>query len=129
MEDFVSSGKVISVREVYKELDGSPTRQHLREWIKINRKMFEKATAAEVEMIAEIFSLSHFQQLISKKQTLRAGPVADPFVIAAAGCRDGCVVTEEKWKKNAAKIPNVCEHFGIECRDLEGFLFENNWKF
>ena len=30
------------------------------------------------------------------------------------------VVTEEKFKKDAAKIPNVCEYFDIEWTDVEG---------
>ena len=49
-------------------------------------------------------------------------PVADPFVIALAKVRDGCVVTEETMRPNAAKVPNVCEHFGIEYTNVEGFM-------
>jgi len=55
--------------------------------------------------------------------------VADPFVIALAKARDGCVVTEETMRPNAAKIPNVCEHFGIEYAKLEGVMNKEAWTF
>ncbi|MBZ0199623.1 MAG: DUF4411 family protein [Ignavibacteriaceae bacterium] len=39
------------------------------------------------------------------------------------------MITEEDYKKNGAKIPNICEHFDIPCLKLEGFLIQENWKF
>ena len=56
-------------------------------------------------------------------------PVADPFVIARAKISGACVVTQEKKTDNAAKIPNVCDHFGIRCINLEGFMEKESWKF
>ncbi len=58
-----------------------------------------------------------------------ATPVADPFVIACARVNSGTVVSQEKFKPNAAKIPNVCAHFAIPCMDLEGFMRAQNWSF
>ncbi|MBI1802160.1 MAG: DUF4411 family protein, partial [Chloroflexi bacterium] len=40
-----------------------------------------------------------------------------------------CVVTDELLKPNAAKIPNVCAHFGVACLTLEGFMETENWTF
>jgi hypothetical protein len=51
------------------------------------------------------------------------------FVIAAAKVKAATVVAEEKLKPNAAKIPNVCQHFGILCTNLEGFMSQQNWSF
>jgi hypothetical protein len=48
---------------------------------------------------------------------------------ASARVRGGCVVTEEKLKPKAAKIPNVCEHFGVHCTNVEGFLKQKGWTF
>lgn len=62
-------------------------------------------------------------------QRLRGYPVADPFVVACARVRDGCVVTEEASRPNAARIPNVCGHFGVRCTNVEGFLREIGWEF
>jgi hypothetical protein len=63
------------------------------------------------------------------KARLTGTPVADPFVIACAAVRNGAVVTEEKFKQNAAKIPNVCAHFQVDCIDLEGFMRAVVWSF
>jgi hypothetical protein len=56
--------------------------------------------------------------------------VADPFVVAAAATKEeGVVVTQERFRENAAKIPNVCRHFGVGCIDLEEFMANQNWNF
>jgi hypothetical protein len=125
----VQSGEVISVREVYKELEGKVDRPHIQEWIKANRDIFLPPSPEETQFIREIFSISHFQYLIKPRSLLTSTPFADPFVIASAKVHQGCVVTEEEKKNNAAKIPNVCEHFGIECDNLEGFLQRQGWEF
>ncbi len=44
------------------------------------------------------------------------------MIIACAKIQGGTVVTEEQLKPNAAKIPNVCEHFKIPCINLETFM-------
>ena len=55
---------------------------------------------------------------------------ADPFVIAkAATVEEGTVVSMEKGKPNAVKVPNICEQFGIPCIDLEKFMEQENWRF
>jgi len=28
----------------------------------------------------------------------------------------------EQFKPNGAKIPNICQHFGVSCLDLRGFM-------
>jgi hypothetical protein len=35
----------------------------------------------------------------------------------------------EQFKKNAAKIPNICQHFGVPCLDLRGFMAKEGWVF
>jgi len=50
-------------------------------------------------------------------------------VIACARNRGGCVVTEEGLRPNAARIPNVCQHFGIDWTNVEGFLAHHDWEF
>ncbi|MGA2226912.1 MAG: PIN domain-containing protein [Syntrophobacteraceae bacterium] len=125
----VSNGRIVSVREVYLELDNQISRPHLREWVDRNKHIFLTPGPAESAFLAEIFAISHFRQLLSQKQILKATPVADPFIIASAKIRGACVVTEEVAKKNAAKIPNVCEHFGVSCTNIEGFMQREKWKF
>jgi hypothetical protein len=56
-------------------------------------------------------------------------PVADPFVIASAKIREGIVVTEESRKPNAARIPNVCDYYKLECISFAQYLEALGWKF
>jgi Domain of unknown function (DUF4411) len=39
------------------------------------------------------------------------------------------VVTIEVLKPNAAKIPNISQHFGVSCLNLEQFMEEEGWIF
>jgi hypothetical protein len=125
----VLKGEIKSVREVFNELKGLGNKPHLDTWIAENKKIFLVPAAAETEFVAQIFAVPHFQQIVSRQQRLKGNPVADPFVIAAARVCSGCVVTEEAKKPNAARIPNICEHFGISCNSIEGFLEAKGWKF
>ncbi|MGZ5456311.1 MAG: DUF4411 family protein [Thermoanaerobaculia bacterium] len=86
-------------------------------------------SAKETEFVGKIFRIPHFQMLVSGKARLAGKPAADPFVIAAAKVLGGTVVSEETKKPNAARIPNVCEHFGIPCLSVEGFLAAKGWRF
>ena len=124
----VSSGKLISVREVFNEIGSS--KDSLGRWAKEHKNMlFLESTNEELKFVGEIFQVQHFQAMIRKQERLKGKPVADPFVIARAKISDACVVTQEKNTENAAKIPNVCDHFGIRCINLEGFMEEENWTF
>lgn len=126
-DKLVSAQKIISVREVYNELKDYEDR--LANWVKSHRNSFRKPSNDELNFIVEVFKITHFQMLIRKKERLQGKPVADPFVIARAKVCEGCVVTQEKFKKNAARIPNVCDHFNISCIDLEGFMEKESWEF
>lgn len=127
LDGAIAAGEVVSAREVLKEF--SSQKQWLTDWIKKQSAMFLTPGPDETQFVAEIFKVSHFQNLVTETQRLRGQPVADPFVIACAKVRSGCVVTEESPKPNSAKIPIVCSHFGIECTNLEGFLAARGWTF
>lgn len=125
----VREGKIISVKEVLRELDHKNARDHVQEWIKENKKLFLAPSQEESAFLRKIFSVKHFQQMISEKNRLQGRAVADPFVISAAKARNGYVVSEESRKRNSARIPNVCDHFGVKCTNLEGFLRRKKWQF
>ena len=122
-------GTIISVREVRRELDFYTPYLHLSEWVKGHGDIFSPPISAETEFVQEIFSVQHFQMLVSEKNRLSSNLGADPFVIARAKVINGCVVTEETRRPNAARIPNVCDHFGIDCTNLQGFMERENWEF
>lgn len=127
-DELVDSRRVISVKEVARELEGQE--DLLATWVKDNGNVFQLPSASELSLVSAIFQVPHFQGLIRKQERLQGKAVADPFVIAKAGSIDsGCVVTTEKYKKNASKVPNVCEHFEIPYMNLEKFMEQEGWTF
>ncbi|WP_250482195.1 PIN domain-containing protein [Caballeronia sp. GACF5] len=138
LEALASQKQLISTREVLNELERQAVSEDVVGWVKDHRAMFLTPNAEELRFVATIFQVKHFQALIGQQQRLKGTPVADPFVIACAKVHGATVVTEEGWmrpsaslkpKPNAAKIPNVCAHFGIPCVDLEEFMHQQDWKF
>jgi Domain of unknown function (DUF4411) len=128
-EEFVASGQLVSVREVRKECEQQGLRTHMVDWIGSHGDIFLAPTIDEQLFIRDIFAVVHFQQLINQKNLKLGRPVADPFVIASAKINNACVVTEERPAKNSAKIPNVCEYFGVQCINLESFMQAQAWAF
>ncbi len=129
LDTLVASGRFTSVREAAKELDRVNDSAHVGGWIKTHKHIFASPTSDDLAAVAEVLAVPHFQQLIGTRQRLRGWPVADPFIVARAMHAGGCVVTEEEWKPNAAKIPNVCTHFSVECINLEGLMAREGWRF
>lgn len=129
LDGLVASGNLISTREVWNEMQLGVPNPHVQTWSKKHRHIFQVPQAAELQVVAQIFAVGHFQSLIGTKQQLHGTPVADPFVVALAKTREGTVVTEEELKPNAAKIPNVCQHLGVPCMNLEKFMQVQGWSF
>lgn len=125
----VISGDIVSVREVRRELEAMNRWNYIKNWASDHPNFFESPSKEEMEFITEIYKIRHFQLNIEKKILLKGSPIADPFIIAKAKTNSAIVVTEEKFKENASKIPNICKRFDIEYFDLEGFLIKEDWKF
>lgn len=120
-------GGFTSTREVYRELEDHGGA--VFEWAERNRELFATPDRKEGEIVAKIYAVQHFQHNIERQKILKGGKNADPFVIARAAVIGGTVVTMEQPKNNAAKIPNICAHFGVNCVDLEGFMTKEGWSF
>jgi hypothetical protein len=129
LEELLADGAIVSCREVRKELDRHCNFAHLLAWADAHPDIFASPTTKEMLFVAEIFKVPHFRQLIGQRQQLRGWPVADPFIIARSAGYDACVITEEDLKPNAAKIPNVCDHFGVRHGSVQDFLTELGWRF
>jgi hypothetical protein len=125
----IAEKKILLVRETYNEIMRLDAKSPLVEWAEMNRALFSEPSAEEMEFVTQIFAVRHFQSLIEKKKILQGKPVADPFVIAKAKIENATLVTEEDFKDNAAKIPNVCKHFKVPYTNLEGFMNREGWKF
>jgi hypothetical protein len=127
-DELVANGNLVSTREVYREVeDGSIA--DLRDWAKNNQSLFATPTAAEGLFVARIYGVHHFHQNIEQQKLLKGGRNADPFIIARAAVEERSVVTMELFKDNAAKIPNICRHFGVPCMTLEEFMEAEGWEF
>jgi len=124
---FIVQGKIVSVKEVARELRQGE--DYLSKWARLNNLVFPPPTFEELEFVSSIFKIPHFQSIIRRQEILKGSPVADPFVIAKAHVIDGCVISDEIYKKNAAKIPNICEHFDIQHMHFREFMEKENWTF
>ena len=129
LDGLMQHKNLVSTREVWNELGRQNVSADVLAWAKHNKQIFTTPNAAELQFVAQIFQIKHFQNLIGEQQRLKGTPVADPFVISCAKIKGGTVVTEEQLKPNAAKIPNVCAHFNVPCIDLEKFMQQQGWEF
>lgn len=129
LKKYINEEKITSTREVLNELKNRNEKEFMVEFINDYKHIFTIPTSGELSFVSEIFKIPHYQQIVHEKQRLKGTPVADPFVIAAAKVKSGCVVTQESFKENAARIPNICNHFGIDCIDMEEFMHREQWTF
>jgi hypothetical protein len=90
---------------------------------------FTTPTASEAAFVAKIYSVTHIQQNIEQQKLPKGGKNADPFVIAKAAIDGRAVVTMERFRPNAVKIPNICQYFGVKCLSLEECMEEEGWQF
>jgi hypothetical protein len=127
-DGLVADGLIVSTREVMRECIDGPV-ESLRDWAGEYQDFFQIPLAAEGAFVAQIYGVPHFQQNIEQRKLLRGGRNADPFVIARATIDGRSVVTMEEFKPNGAKIPNICDHFGIGCLSLEAFMEREGWQF
>ncbi len=130
----VEAGELLSTREVYNEIQRrNQIFQEVKEWMEYSHfhknQFFTIPTAAELNVVSDIFSFNKFIFSISKRNYLRGYPSADPFIVAKAKILGGTVITEEKYSPDAAKIPNICEKFEVECINLREYFIKNKWKF
>ena len=127
-DELVDNGDIVSTREVLREIEDGPI-ESLRQWAAQNGELFTMPDAEEGGFVARIYAVQHFQQNIERQKMLKGGRNADPFVIAKAAVTERTVVTMEQRQPNAAKIPNICDHFDIPCVTLEDFMETEGWEF
>lgn len=94
MDRLIEAQRLVSVREVLKELDSYNDQDFIQEWEKAHKPLFLTPGKEELLMVSKIFQVEHFKALISRQNILKGTPVADPFVIAAAHVKKGIVVTQ-----------------------------------
>jgi hypothetical protein len=125
----VSDGRILSTREDLRELGDGRKVELAYAWAEDQQNLFPDPGMEEVQFVSRIFRVQHFQQNLHGKKGRPRKRVADPFVIAQAKRTGGTVVTEEAKPPNGARIPNICEHFGIACMNLQQLMDHENWTF
>ena len=126
----VKIGKIISVKEVFNEIESYGPETNLKKWIRENKKIFQPMTEKESQIMSSIFQkYPNFQDIINKKSRTQGRPVADPFIVAKAIHIKGTVVSEETFQKDGIKIPNLCQIKKITCFKLEKFMKKQGWIF
>ncbi len=128
-DGLVRAGRIVSVRDVGKEISVRHKEDRLAKWAKSYPSLFHLPTEEELLFVTELLRIRHFQTMIKRQSILEGRPSADPFVIAKAKYLPGTVVTQELRKKNASGIPNACERFSVSCINLEGFMEREDWSF
>ena len=128
-DEIIRIACLVSVRECKGELKEKFSDEEIERFVKHNSDFFAMPTAEELTFITQIYTIAHFRHNLERKKLLGGGYFADPFIIAKAKVLNGVVVTEEEMKDNAAKIPNICAYFDIECMNLEGFMEKEKWTF
>jgi len=128
-DKIIENKTLISVREVRLELKGKFDDATIDRLRAHNDQFFEEPSVEELAFITEVYSVAHFRQNLDRKKLLQGGYFADPFIIAKARITRGTVITEEDKPENGARIPNICDRFDIPCKNLEGFLVEEDWTF
>ena len=138
LDKLATSQNISSVDEVKDEITKYGGGQiHLLEWIGKHRYIFTKPTLDEQLNVRKILQTRNFKNILSKKEILKGGPFADPFVIAKAMTVDGIVVTKEKPaltnKKGeilgTPKIPDICQHFSVSWLPPSEFMQIQGWNF
>jgi len=81
-------------------------------------------TEAELKIVRDIFMIEQFRGLVKRQNIIKGLPVADPFIVAAGKFYEAIVITQESLLSGAARIPTVCQKLEVRCKDLEGFLEE-----
>lgn len=113
--ELINDGIVISVDEVYRELEGYfGSRADKFNWIKDIKKCFQYLDDQDCAYLMEILKKKKYQEGIKEKSIRIGSPEADAMIVAKALAVGGIVVTNESNKKaNSDKIPNMCIEFNV----------------
>lgn len=124
LDRMIKNKDVISVKEVYYELESQHQKDsEFMKTIKGYKGIFQEPTdEEETDILLKIYSKRNYQNNISEQNMLQGSHVADAFLVAKAKSEKGILVTAEKYSPNAAKIPNICEEFGVEYINFQDFL-------
>lgn len=116
-DELIKKGELVTSSEIQDELKDDD----LIEWAKHHKDFFIPISKEIQEQTTVV--LKDYPTLIKMKSFSNSN--GDPFLIATAIVKEGCIVTNERRgdeKTGDYHIPNVCNGLNIECIDLQTFL-------
>lgn len=128
LEALINEGKVISPKEVFKELERKD--DELLKWAKGFKKMFINLDPEQINKVKEI--QAKFPNFVDVNKTT---PEADPFLISLAINKGSTVISMEKPvnlkvnPKARPRVPDVCIDYNVKCVFLIDFFREQKWSF
>lgn len=124
VQTIITEGNLVAPREVLKELE--KVDDEVLRWAKQHEKMFSNLDSQQRDLAHEI--LAQFPRRVDSDKTI---PDADPFVIALARAKRWTVITSEKPATPGGRpmIPDVCQHYEVECLGLLDFFRKRGWSF
>lgn len=117
LDDMISSGQLLTSSEILDELKDDD----LTKWIKTRKDFFIPLSKEIQEQVSVV--LEKYPDLIKMKSTSNSN--GDPFLVATAIAKHGCIVTNERpgsGNNGDVRIPNVCKGFDITYMNLHSFL-------
>lgn len=128
----IFEGKIVSVDEVYRELQRRWNEKSSEgKWLKRHKICFQNTTNEEGIVISEIFKNKKFQEGVKERSIRDGNPEADAFIVAKAKVIGGILVTAESDEKpNSEKIPNIAVSQQVPYMKIDDFymLLKNTSK-
>lgn len=122
LEALILDGRLYAPEEVQGEI--AKQDDYLKEWGRTHNGLF---VPLDQEQLVEVSRIeATFERLVD---TVRGRSAADPWVIALAKVKGYTVVSQERKAPRKIKIPDVCEHYGIDCVTLVEFIRHEQWTF
>lgn len=121
--DMIFEGTVISVDEVYRELQKRWNDKSVEgKWLNKHKTCFQNTTNEEGFIIADIFKNKKYQEGVKERSIRDGNPEADAFIVAKAKALGGIVVTAESDEKpNSEKIPNIAVSQQVPYMKIDDF--------
>lgn len=135
VEDLIRGGRLITPREVLKELDEGI--DDLPKWVRSQSGLVRPNTPELVQSTMDVLKI--FPSLSYPNKP--GGGAADPFVLALARIENDlgqarlvdkyrCVlVTQERAKPGKMNIPAACMHFGLHFMNMNQLYVAEGWSF
>lgn len=126
LDQDISDNRIKSVDECLSELlKHYDPKQENAKWLQTRKQIFEYPSDEESLIIKSIFASAKMRENVALKNILENRPCADVYIVAKAKATGATVVTAENYKPQSAKLPNMCEKFGVICIGYDDFMFEN----